>query len=842
MMDSPELRAAFLDEAEGLLAQYDEALASIAAAPEQPKPAQRLRIVFHSLKGLAAILNLTDFRELSGHLEQLVTPFALQKEPLPADAAAMSQELRPFIRSCIAAVREAAPLPDLTALLAELKREDEPEETPLKAKPRRSSPSSRTASSRAASSRVASGRAASGKVASGRAASGRAASGRAASGRAASGRAASGRAASQDVEAQGALYSCRFTLAADCPFPASSVELARSHLSEWGEVLQVATRADGEGGALSVELQLDGEVDPGIIARAVLVSFVGDIEISRLAHAAPSPKAARSARVALGARILKELAASLNRARVALEGLASEPPLRPTRKLTVSLKRDSALLGLLGFIELSALLSELAEAFSKNRQSPMPSAELELSRRAIDHTLALKRPTSPDPAALDIARALLALHGPSAAVFLDGSWATGVLELDEELHPVELALPWKAVRDPASLAAEIAIATANRPPQFGSPGAMSTRQLVGTIWTTGAPEPAQGPSPKRFKVQAKHESSDKVKLSVVRRKDRFSVSLARLDQMATWLVELEELRRQAADENASRGLRRVAEFVIDRRLRDLRDTLSEIRARSVSDIAERLETGAESFRATRPERSFELQILGRDCHFDTRLVDWIEQPIARFFLRVLRNELSSPRDPKDAPKIEVSFERDDAELRLRIRHDFSRTTFIDVDEQPPLSDGRADFEALGGLFETRELERRREYLVRFPRELTPVECLLIKSAGTQLGVLPASVLISDALPAPGRSTQALVGEKLLPIFPILQGQPAILMKPSRVLIHEIAGELSAWPVECIEGYRCVSISLATSPLSPEREARLPDGSRIRIVDLNARADAMRGTL
>ena len=80
-----ELLGIFLEEAEEVLANIDQALSSCRSQPDNPEAMTTIRRGFHTLKGSGRMVGLTDLGEIAWEIEQVMNRWL--KEPLPATPA-----------------------------------------------------------------------------------------------------------------------------------------------------------------------------------------------------------------------------------------------------------------------------------------------------------------------------------------------------------------------------------------------------------------------------------------------------------------------------------------------------------------------------------------------------------------------------------------------------------------------------------------------------------------------------------------------------------------------------------------------------------------------------------
>lgn len=613
------------------------------------------------------------------------------------------------------------------------------------------------------------------------------------------------------------IFECQFHISKDCPLVDSRLTLTKQRLGEVGELLSFEANLQDSGATL-VHAQLKSDRDFGALARALVLSYVEQVKISRVGVLTTGKTAARASRRGL----LKQLGRGFKESFELVEdvlGELSEGEWNPAKlgRVELALLEFGISAGALEYLGNAALALELAATLSHFSPDLVGLSDIaETMKSALSRCQIVGQPGDVDPFDIELAESLRRARGVPPVTILEGAWIVDLPDENSLLELVEVKKPWRDLRSADDLL-EIARqatngATSGRGRLRGSaPGDMSTREFGASFWISHSSSAADFPAflgiedHERDKPKAQPEDTTYLRPAWG---ELTTVPLARLELMSLWI---EELKGNKDSKHIDQLVGRMAE------------TLEQLREGKISAIVEHLRLCIRSFRQSHPEKFFDVQFDYTIETMDRRMLGPFKGLCTNLLLFILRNEAAENRARQDVQKtmIRVDFKCEKAHIDFRVTHDgaSSQSSIL-------LEEGwRQACDRLGATLLIHNEDGLRIYTLGFPRTYPLASRVLIARIGNErVALLPAASrvveLAQNQLPIRQLSDIGL-GVPSGPATDAKQGVVAPKKREDRVV----------WAIDEVLGYEDGILVVSKRDTPFHCELTLEDGAVVPVLDL-----------
>ncbi|MDF1661195.1 MAG: hypothetical protein P1V97_05460, partial [Planctomycetota bacterium] len=573
-----------------------------------------------------------------------------------------------------------------------------------------------------------------------------------------------------------------------------------------------------DSGETIVVAQLKSDRDLGAMARALVLSYVENVKISRVGVLTAGKTAARASRRGLLKQLGRGFKESFDLVEVVLSELC-EGEWNPAKigRVELALLEFGISAGALEYMGNAALALELAATLSHFSPDLVGLSDIaETMGSALSRCQIVGQPGDVDPFDIELAQSLRRARGVPPVTILEGAWIVDLPDENSLLELVEVKKPWRDLRCADDLL-EIARqatngATSGRGRLRGSaPGQMSTREFGASFWISRSTSAADFPAFLGIEDQERDQPRPQPEDTTYLRPawgELTTVPLARLELMSLWIEELKQHKNLS-----------LVEGLVGR----MTETLEQLREGKISAIVEHLRLCIRSFRQSHPEKFFDVQFDYTIETMDRRMLGPFKGLCTKLLLFILRNEAAENRARKDVQKtkIAVDFECASAHIDFRVIHDgeVSQKSIL-------LEEGwRQSCDRLGATLLIHSEDKRRIYTLGFPRTYPLASRVMVARIGKErVALLPAASrvveLAQNQLPVKQLS-EIGSGVPWGPAMEAKQGVVAPKKRDQRVV----------WAIDEVLGYEDGILVVSKGETPFHCEMTLEDGAVVPVLDL-----------
>lgn len=612
------------------------------------------------------------------------------------------------------------------------------------------------------------------------------------------------------------VYDCQFDISKDCPLVESSLTLTRQRLGEVGELLSFQSQVQ-ESGETLVVAQLKSDRDFGAMARALVLSYVENVKIGRAGYLTTGKTAARASRRGLLKYLGRQFKDSFALVEEVLAELC-EGEWNPVKigRVEIALLEYGIAAGALEYMGNAALALELAATLGHFSADLVGLSDIaETLQSALQRCQNVGQPGDVDPFDLELAQSLRRAREAPPVTILEGAWIVDLPDENSMLELVEVKKAWRDLRTAEDLLALARQASSSAASGRGrlrgsAPGEMSTREFCATFWISHSSSAADFPAFLGIEGPGHDEPVAPPTDTAYLRPawgELTTVPLARLELLSLWVEELKQKGQNASDAFFAR----------------MTETLEQLREGKIGAIVEHLRLCIRSFRQSHPQKYFDVQFDYTAETMDRRMLGPFKGLCTNLLLYILRHEAAEnkARQEVEKTKIRVDFQCAKEHIDFRVMHDgeASQSSIL-------LEEGwRRACDRLGATLSIHNENDLRTYTLGFPRRYPLASRVMVARVGKdRVALLPAASRVVDL------AKNHLPVRQLSEIGPGVPRGAALEAKQG-VVAPKKQDERVVWAIDEVIGYEDGILVVSKGEGAFRCEMTLEDGSLVPVLDL-----------